>query len=352
MSHKKESLTKPLAISMTISLVVFLAGILLIDKLSLSLVGAKLLWPLVRLMLFILVGLTVGQIIELAGWTRYLARIARPAFQFARLGDRCSAAFTTAFFSGAAANAMLMEFYRDGKITKKQLYLTNLLNQLPAYFLHVPTTFFIILPLTGTAGIIYFALTLAATLLRTGVFMIYGRLMPAVSGPDESMAAIPDPKNSGGGSRWAVIWSGVRQKLPGRIGRIAVWVVPIYISIFMVNAMGFFESARNVLADYMVTAFIPMESLSLVILSFVAEFTSGFAAAGALLDAGVLTTKQAVLALIIGNIVAFPVRALRHQLPRYVGIFAPKMGTQLLLLGQGLRLLSVVLVAVIYYLIG
>lgn len=352
MSRKKKSLIKPLAISMTISLVVFLSGMLFIDKLSLPLVGAKLLWPLVRLMLFILVGLTVGQIIELAGWTRYLARIARPAFQFARLGDRCSAAFTTAFFSGAAANAMLMEFYSDGKITKKQLYLTNLLNQLPAYFLHVPTTFFIILPLTGTAGVIYFALTLAAALLRTGVFMIYGRLKPAVSGPEETMAAIPASQNSGGSSRWTGIWSGVRQKLPGRIGRIAVWVVPIYISIFMVNAMGFFESARNLMADYVVTAFIPMESLSLVILSFVAEFTSGFAAAGALLDAGVLTTKQAVLALIIGNIVAFPVRALRHQLPRYVGIFAPKMGTQLLLLGQGLRILSVVLVAVIYYLIG
>lgn len=352
MNHTKKSLIKPLAISMTISLVVFLAGILLIENLSLSLVAAKLLWPLVRLMLFILVGLAVGQIIELAGWTRYLARIARSAFQFARLGDRCSAAFTTAFFSGTAANAMLMEFYSDGKITKKQLYLTNLLNQLPAYFLHVPTTFFIILPLTRTAGVIYFALTLTAALLRTGIFMIYGRLNPAISSPDEAVGALPEPQNNGDGSRWSGIWTGVRKKLPGRIGRIAVWVVPMYISIFMVNAMGFFESARTLLADYVVTAFIPMESLSLVILSFVAEFTSGFAAAGALLAAGVLTTKQAVLALIIGNIVAFPVRALRHQLPRYVGIFAPKMGTQLLLLGQGLRIFSVALVAVIYYMIG
>ncbi len=90
----------------------------------------------------------------------------------------------------------------------------------------------------------------------------------------------------------------------------------------------------------------------MVILSFAAEFTSGFAAAGALLDAGVLTTKQTVLALLIGNIVAFPVRALRHQLPRYIGIFAPKMGTQLLLMGQGFRIMSLVFVGYIYYLVG
>ena len=38
-----------------------------------------------------------------------------------------------------------------------------------------------------------------------------------------------------------------------------------------------------------------------LILSFAAEFTSGFAAAGALLEAGVLTVKQTVMALVIGN---------------------------------------------------
>ena len=67
------------------------------------------------------------------------------------------------------------------------------------------------------------------------------------------------------------------------------------------------------------------------------------------MDAGVLTIKQTVIALIAGNIVAFPIRALRHQLPRYMGIFSPAMGLQLLLLGQGLRVVSLILVGVVYY---
>ena len=41
---------------------------------------------------------------------------------------------------------------------------------------------------------------------------------------------------------------------------------------------------REWLARFVVTAVVPVESLSVVILSFVAEFTSGFAAAGALLE--------------------------------------------------------------------
>ena len=56
--------------------------------------------------------------------------------------------------------------------------------------------------------------------------------------------------------------------------------------------MGMFQVLREALSGYVVTAFMPMESLSVIILSFAAEFTSGFAAAGALLEAGVLTIKQ------------------------------------------------------------
>jgi hypothetical protein len=91
-----------------------------------------------------------------------------------------------------------------------------------------------------------------------------------------------------------------------------------------------------------------MEAASVVIFSVAAEFTSGMAAAGAFLQTGVLTVHQTVLALVLGNIVATPIRALRHQLPTHVGIFSPGLGTRLLLLSQGMRLISLVLVAAPY----
>ena len=61
---------------------------------------------------------------------------------------------------------------------------------------------------------------------------------------------------------------------------------------------------------------------------------------------------QTVLALLIGNILAFPVRTLRHQLPRYMGIFSPKMGTQILLMGQSFRITSLILAGIVYYMVG
>jgi hypothetical protein len=349
-SRKDRPVTRPLVISLIISGLILLSGIILIPDLSIRQLLTRLLQPLIRLMLFITIGLLIGQIIESSGWTKTLAALARPLFRFGRLGDHCGAAFTAAFFSGVTANAMLLNFFKDDKITSRQLYLSNFINQLPAFFLHLPTTFFIVIPLTGWAGGIYFLITFLAVILRTVLFLVYGHFQLSPAAVEEGFEKKGELSKKE--KKFKDIWLRIKSRLPQRLAGIAVYVVPIYILVYILNVMGMFQLLRETLSDFVVTTFMPMESLSVIILSFAAEFTSGFAAAGALLEAGVLTIKQTVLALLIGNILAFPVRAIRHQLPRYIGIFSPKMGTQLLLLGQGFRITSLVVVGLLYYYFG
>jgi hypothetical protein len=337
--------------SLGLSALFLFLGVMAVDTLDISILTRKLIWPLLRLMGFICVGLAVGQIIEATGWTRFLAALAMPAFRFGHLGRQCSAAFTTAFFSGVAANAMLLEFYKEGKISRQQLFLSNFTNQLPGFFLHLPTTFFIVIPLTKWAGALYFIIVFLATLLRTSIFFVYGNLR--LPPPQVDEGDVPAAINAAAGERKkpAAIIKTIKARLPLRIANIAIYVIPIYIMVFILNNMGLFDMARNWLAGYVTTSFLPIESLSLVVLSFTAEFTSGFAAAGALMDAGMLTIKQTVIALLLGNIIAFPIRALRHQLPHYMGIYSPKMGIQLLLIGQGFRIASLILAGVLFYFI-
>lgn len=340
---------RALAVSLGVTLAMLTAGVYGLDTLSWSAAGGRLMHPLLRLLGFILVGLMAGQVIEALGWTRALAIAARPVFRFGRLGHRCGAAFMAAFISGVTANAMLVEFYREEKITRQQLFLTNFINQFPAFFLHLPTTFFIVVPLTGQAGLLYFLLTFSAALLRTLLLLCYGRLrLPPTAAATPASADTSTAKTPS----FREIMAGVRRKLPRRMTMVAVYVIPIYVAVFLANTMGWFAFTQGALAHLVVSSFIPVESLSMVVLSFVAEFTSGFAAAGALMDAGVLTVKQTVLALLIGNILAFPIRALRHQLPHYMGIFQPKMGTQLLVMGQALRVGSLIAIGLVYFIVG
>jgi hypothetical protein len=333
-----------LVLSLAATAVLLAIGSHLVPGVTAAALGQKLLLPMGRLLFSIAVGLAMGQMLEATGWTRYLALLAGPLFRFGRLGPRCAASFTAAFFSGVASNAMLLEFLKAGHISRRQLFLTNFVNQAPLFFLHLPTTFFIIVPLTGQAGVIYLLLTLAAALLRTGLVLLYGRLRLPRPLPMQR----PEPA-APGLRRQAGHWLGVlRERLPARFMGIARTVVPIYSLVYLLQQGGVFKSLETVLTDSALRALLPVEALSVVALSFMAEFASGFAAAGALQHAGVLSVSQTVIALLLGNIVAFPIRALRHQLPNYLGIFAPAMGTQLMLCGQALRIASLAVVGGIF----
>ena len=338
---------KKLVLSLGLTAAMIAAGLVWMDGVTPMVVVTRIGKPLLRLIGFIALGLVAGQVIESTGWTRYLAKFAGPLFRFAGLGDRCSAAFTTAFVSGVASNAMLFGFYKDGSISRRQLYMANLLNQFPAYFLHLPTTFFIVIPLVGKAGLVYFALTFSALVLRTTFLLGVGHV--TLSGEKAGEVAVEGKEPTAKGLQAVV--DGIRKRFPKRVATIATWVIPIYVAIFFVHRMGFFDFMNDALAHLAISKIMPVESLSVVVLGFTAEFSSGFAAAGALLDAGVLTVKQTALALVIGNIIAFPIRAVRHQLPRYAGIFSPVMGTQILLLGQFLRIFSLMAAGVIYFLL-
>ena len=299
--------------------------------------------PLVRLLAYLGVGLLVGQAIESLGWAAKLGGWMAPVLRWGHFKRASGASFTAAFFSGILSNTLLWTFYQEGKLSRGEMTLTYLFNGgLPVYLLHLPTTFFIILPLTREAGLIYLGLTGIAALLRSVALLLLARWRLPGGPGSEGEAPIPPPPRKGKISQ--EIW----RKFRWRFSRVVLYTLPIYCLIFLANDRGLFTWLREAAASRVSLSFLPMGAASVVIFSLAAEFTSGMAAAGAFLQTGALTVHQTVLALILGNIVATPIRALRHQLPTHVGIFSPGLGTRFLLMSQGLRLLSLVAVAVPY----
>jgi len=306
-----------------------------------AIIWKRLLWPLSRLTLFISIGLFVAQIIEGLGWTDRLAVMARPFMRWGHLSDEMGAVFTTAFFSGTASLSMLMSFHRDGRIGRNEMTLAVLLNTFPSFFLHLPTTFFIIVPLAGTAGAIYLLLTLGAAFLRLVVVITCTHFfLPASLGNYHPKA----PK----GRQVKGLFRETAKKFRSRLTNVLMIILPVYLIIILISDMGFFLYLRKTLAHVFTGTFIPIEAMSIVIFSLVAEFTSGYAAAGAMLEAGALDVFQTVLALLLGNIIAAPVRSLRHQMPYYMGIFNPRLGIYLMLASQAFRLVSLIVVGLFF----
>lgn len=305
----------------------------------------KLIRPIIRMIFFVSLGLFLGQLLEGSGLTSSVGILARPFVSWAHLPASSGASFTLAFASGVTANTLLYSSYKDKVINRKELIMANLLNSsLPVYLLHMPTTLFIILPLIGMAGVWYMGLTFLAALLRFFAVLIISRLI-FLKREEQTLSEKKDrPKFR---EILRITWP----KFKVRIKRMIMIIVPIYLVIFLASDLGFFPWLKLVLAKSTADFLFPVEAMSVIVITLAAEFTSGFAAAGALLEAGSLTMKEVILALLAGNIIGTPVRALRHQVPHYMGIFTPALGGTLLALGQGFRVLSVLIVTILFALL-
>ncbi|MCI5225427.1 MAG: hypothetical protein D3918_01915 [Candidatus Electrothrix sp. AX2] len=312
---------------------------------TLTLLWQELGSPLVRLLLFISIGLIVAGFIEALNWTKKMSVVARPIIRFAHLSDLTGAAFSMAFFSGVAANTMLSEAYDKGQLPKKELFLAQLFNSLPTYFLHLPTTFFLTLSLIQEAAFIYVGLTLGAALLRTlGIAVVSHFLL--------SPKNLTVQENQEGEEKVSFREAGQRTiaRFTQRIRKIIRLTLPIYILFFWLSDAGIFQLLEHFLAKHLTwLSWLSPKAVSIIALQIVAEFSAGLVAAGTLLADGTMNTQEIVFILLIGNVLSSPIRAVRHQFPYYAGIFQPHLALQMIVLSQSFRAVSIAFVALLYF---
>lgn len=303
-------------------------------------------WPLLRLVFFISLGLMIGNLIESLNWTHGVARLAAPLVRKGHLSDITGASFTMAFFSAVTSNTMLSEAYEQKKITKQELIFANLFNSLPTYFLHLPTLFFLAVPLIKGTAIIYVGLTLFAAFLRTACILVVGRIVLPGNRANCVTCRLEENRVTSLPQALQKAW----RRFQKRIKRVVVITVPIYTAVFILNRLGMFILLEEWLAQHVAfLAWLHPESLGVVALQLTAEISAGLAAAGALLDNGSLEARQVVLALLAGNVLSSPMRAVRHQFPFYAGVFQPKLAAELITYNQIFRTGSIILVGVFYY---
>lgn len=315
-------------------------------SLSLTTLWHDLGWPLVRMMAMISLGLIVANLIESLNWTRSVARLASPLIRFGNLSDISGASFSMAFFSGVAANSMLAEAYDQKKISRAELLLANLFNSLPTYFLHLPTMFFIALPLIGRPALLYVGLTLLAAVIRTLAVLVVGRFLLAPPAEICIDCQLDDTPFS-----WPAVLTKGMKRFRLRITKVLFLTVPIYICFYLINRAGLFSLLEESMASQLgFLSWLRPEALTIVAFHVAAEFTAGLAAAGALLEGSTLSVQEIITALLIGNILSSPVRAIRHQLPFYAGIFPARLALLLVVYNQLFRMGSIILVTIVYLL--
>jgi hypothetical protein len=314
---------------------------------DLSLLAEKLLLPLVRLLLTMSLALLAAHLLEALNWTSLMAKLASPLARLGRLNETAAAAFSLAFFSPSAANALLAEAHARGALTRKEMILANLFNSSPSYLVHLPSVFSLLFAFLGAQALIYVGLTFLAALLRTAGTLAAARLLLPPRGRTEKDPA--EAAKSGTPRQEALSRTLRRFRL--RIRRLIAFTVPVYCAVFAIQQAGWFRAAEAFLEENAsLLAFLDPQTLGIVALSLTGEIHLALSAAAPLLDSGSLRPPEAILALLVGNILSSPVRAIRHQFPAYAGYFRPGPAALLVGVSQTCRALSLALATGLYLL--
>lgn len=263
-----------------------------------------------------------------AGLTKKLYRLLKPFSAATRLPAESALAFIAAFGSPTAANTMLQDFRRSGRLDDTNTVLSSLLLSLPvvtketiAY--HIP----IAIPLLGfVAGGVYIAVfwMLASALLISVLIVSRKRN----KGHNSDLSRIESGGSAPGGGAGKPLPSVFRDAVRAKYrfffkitGIIAAVTFAVQFLI-AAGAMDLFESFVVPIADL----FDLPASLIAPMCTFVLSAVAGISYMSNLLKEGVITDYEAIVAFLAAGFIMVPVFQLRSQLPRYAGIFGFRLG--------------------------
>ncbi len=307
-------------------------------------------WPrkgmlLLELALYIGAGILVGQILEVSGTMRILSVLTWPLTALGKIGRDAGPAFLMAFQSGAVANSMLVGQRDAGTIDNRELYTSVYVVSALSLFAHLPT---FVVPIgvafgwEATAalfGVRFLAIGLQILLtLLVSRFILarywHGSAIEADRGEQVKIYSRRERK----GGFWVTVWKRSRKTLQ----RLLICLLPTFLCMSLLEYYGFFKWLGDTMPELFTFKFLPVESVAIIPAQALSLYNGAIAAAN-FIDAGQITTRQAVIVILFGSMVTAPVRTLRHALPTYIAILGARTGMAIAISAQIIRVLFLLL---------
>ena len=260
-----------------------------------------------------------------------LSRISRPIFSFTRLPDACASAFVVSLGSAVAANGMVAKFREEGRLEEKEVVLCALMNSIPVYLRELFTYQVpIVIPALGlVVGGFYAFVFIATALFKISVVVILSRLFLG-----RKVCRLPEEIQEERVSFLEAARRSIRQQR-----RLFLKIAAIYLTmtavVFALRDRGAFEVFSVLpLAELFG---IPPESI-VPLTTYVASPIVGISLLGPMIASNGISELQAMIVLMLGSMFMLPLFAARSLLPRYVGLFGPRLGVGIVALSTGMSI--------------
>jgi len=278
------------------------------------------------------------------GLMKYLKPVGTPVAKLANLPSESALSFLAAIGSMITAHTMSAQFHADKKISDRELLLTGVLNTVPFHFKETLTFQLpIVLPLLGfRLCMIYIAAFWLTGILKLGFVILWGRirLQPAVQSEDAFDNLECDPMDSDCVPRslkqlLADTWF-ARKKMYIRMVTLLASITFLIQLLMNSGMLGWFES---LIAPITSVFDLPAAVIG-PISAYIFSPTIGITYMSNLMNQHVVTSYQAIVALLAGGLLMIPVTRLRRTLPRYIAIYGLKHGVVICSLTTGFSMLA------------
>jgi hypothetical protein len=260
-----------------------------------------------------------------------LTRISSPIFSFTRLPDACASAFVVSLGSAVAANGMVAKFRDEGRLEEKEVVLCAIMNSIPVYLRELFTYQIpIVIPALGLmVGGFYALVFIVTALFKILAVVIMSRLFLG-----KRVCSVPE-----GIQEERVSFLEAAKRSIRRERRLFLKIAALYVTmtaaVFALRDRGAFE-AFGVLPLAEIFG-IPPESI-VPLTTYVASPIVGISLLGPMIASNGISELQAMIVLMLGSMFMLPLFAARSLLPRYVGLFGPRLGVEIVALSSGMSI--------------
>lgn len=308
---------------------------------------------LIRTTVLMAAGVIVANI---AMESNLLASLARPIGLLTRaskLPESCTASIFACMISPAAGKSALSEFYRRGEVGKTETILTILISTFPVvlgeslFRVQAPIAIVLLGPVVGGT---YVLLNLFSSFIQSFSALLYSRLrmkpegsagaersviaattttatVPTISTASNISVTGPETIATDGVEEVRkklrldrdVAMTGLSKSVPA-LKKTIPMVVATMVLMDLLMSHGAIDGLAAAFDPVLRALGLPGECVAPLAMQFV-HFSAGYASVAALMEAGAITSKQAIITLIVGSMAVITMIYVKYSISMYLALF-------------------------------
>ncbi len=302
-----------------------MAVIDIIDSLKLSLLYT------IKISIVVLISMFIMNYLINAGIMRKFSEVMEPFTRHLNINPFSISSILVCFFSPTVGYSILAEGLNDKKLNEKELIGTSLANSFPSVLSHILTFFIpVVIPILGLTGVLFVLIRLGVAFVKSVIGLIY---LTMVS--QKNTFEVPEKLNKI--NKRENLEKSLKSTLRFSKRLIPVMFITMFLVIYL-SKIGVFDYLNNFVKP--ITDMLGLNpNIGVLSLTEIINVQASIIMAGGFLNEGILNSKEILIGLVIGNVLTFSTRYMKHSLPLHVSLFGAKLGTKIVMINAAITLL-------------